>query len=1400
MTDLIPIDAATELVDLAFARGRRSVLDSLRSLAVLKSELNGSTAGVVSALMKSGVWDEQKHPRGQPENAGEFGSGGETATKEPPKRVASKWSYPLKELKENAVEELAGMVRNNAGSLKTVTADELASGFLEDEAKWIHQQTQKKFKQKGIVQKDLSRAMYLDEEQLGNYVSSGRIDLSKLASWSDDDDAAVSFLRNRNSRGKLTVVTTAYDVPVRQVLASHDTWEIFQKESEANQYEDEKENLAAIGDQRIAKLYYNGEEVDDAKDLMEKVAAKPGGFVNVDIVFSPPKPVSKSGSIRSTVIEKAFQESQHPRDRNGKFIGKQAIDTLAHSPEGRAQLHANVKPGDESKLDAAISAAQGEKQHGHPSVRIPNPSSSKPMTPKAEKMAGTVEFAQSLAAAVKAGNMPGDVPTMAKDLSQALQAMEPEDFNSLKAHLGISEAMGAQVVAGKMLNTQVPSAPPPPLPKPKTMDESLDEIFGMKTAKQRLAEGETDSVLKPSPDASKPVGPVNEKGREGERKEKNGKEPKETPKFGPWSADDLLEAAKPLRREMDESAHDPEAFLRAATEYGEWLKQFSPDELDGLAKALEHETTPEDRHLASKLAIKALGRAKPEEGHTGVVHNEDGSQTKFHEGQAAGHVPAGQESPAPSPELPPADKAAELDKAIPADTSSPVAEIAKHLQSPTSGMRDFQQVRNRLAIRLTNPEHLDEVARQVLGDGAVDRLPKDQRRDKLLDSLAGLAQSRAEAQHAPVKSPPLDARQHAERLKLAHVGATTAERDVFRDDPIAKRNIVQQRAKYGEQMAAHLAKNPELADEFGKFARPEPHVMPPTPGEHLDRAKAAGETDAGKVVRDYSEAGGHPADLYEHLHPEETPKEGETASRLSDYRKRRTDRARADSDARKAVGEHLAEGKRDESPIDAGSRGDGTGPENTPETGTITSGVGEDRPKPGGHPSAAPARKPRLSKTKHIVSWQTPEGEHRQSQHTDAADAEEMKGVMERDKNVKPGSVQTHLPKAAPTASEPPSPDTSTSVVPPKPHEMTQAEYATLRGKQAAAAKTGHAPAYREGELAGGAEHRTAVAIALANGERVPKHVLDEYAHGGVGFTPADSERLYNEGKQIVAAREEPEHKYNYNPTPLAEHTVKGEESRQALRGLDKPHEISGYTFPYKAAIREIGGKYDASRRAWYVPSDRLSELPKEAKVKVRPVPEIQDRVSLRQDPPLSNKPITDEQLLIEHHELAEQKLTDSERAAIGHYTFSGFQDLNPQMIKHPNQHHRLTEPNKKLLSELESAIGKAGQLPKPINVNRSIYLTPKASAAMVRDIEKKQSRGEELQFPSVASTTLHQPLEPEEGGIVFRIKAKSGIYADPLSANKKEKEILLSHKAKYKVLSVEPATTGGHYVSLEQL
>ncbi len=164
-------------------------------------------------------------------------------------------------------------------------------------------------------------------------------------------------------------------------------------------------------------------------------------------------------------IEKAWDESLHPRDRNGKFVTKQEIDKYAGTEQGRTYLLNRVPPAEQGKMRAAIGAALRQAKHGLPNVRHPERKkvgdpfidTDKPLTPGAQDAANKVIKAQQLVVAVMSGKMKGDIPGMVQKLGDWLKQLPTHDLRSLRQHLGgeFHEA-DEHALAAKLLNAPVP--------------------------------------------------------------------------------------------------------------------------------------------------------------------------------------------------------------------------------------------------------------------------------------------------------------------------------------------------------------------------------------------------------------------------------------------------------------------------------------------------------------------------------------------------------------------------------------------------------------------------------------------------------------------------------------------------------------------------------------------------------------------------------------------------------------------------------------------------------------------------------------------------------------------------------------------------------------------------------
>lgn len=697
-------------------------------------------------------------------------------------------------------------------------------------------------------------------------------------------------------------------------------------------------------------------------------------------------------------IEKAYIESQHPRDRNGQWIEKGDIDRLSQSEAGRQHLLNIVRPQDRMAMVRAIQASQNQKQHGMPNVWNPrdaqnehtDPWTGKPGKVGSDELKQTLETlhrAQQLIANVKNGDMQGDPASMERMLGAFLHGLPPKVFHEVREHIGAHAGHDPAALA-KYVATGIEAGTPEAA---KAAPKKPEDPFGMPTNAERdkaaAAKGEArpnsvlDDFFAEKTPEKKPAAPDESGMRKNDALDAAmGMEPapprkptnpplkpldfKRKPQYGPWSPDDLMEATKPLNREMDE-ANTPEAFHKAATEYAQFLKQFSRSELEGLAKELGSELDADESVAASRLAVTALGRQHPAEGHTGVVHGSDGSQTHYVAGQIASHTPAGEEEKPATPEGSAREKERDLgvlegfdpaewggteadnkptpgpdQKSGPADIDT----ISHFLSNPTKGMRDKMAVRERLSRTLVNRQDIRAVGKKVLGN-YVDKLmphPKSAGKDevvggeeKVLDRLAEFAAARAERVHGRVQEKEPDARQKAEALKMKHEGATNIERAMTSAGQGTLDAVQTQREQAARDMAAHLEENPDLATEYGKYTKPEAH----------DESERQPGDESPESLEGSTEGDGPPAQGSEPAHPQPF--------------------------------EH--------------------------EHGITPAGSLEHRPGEGPLTAARQGKK-------WATAWQTWEGHDRHALFDSEEDAKTHAGIMSRDKNVLRGTARTIAP------------------------------------------------------------------------------------------------------------------------------------------------------------------------------------------------------------------------------------------------------------------------------------------------------------------------------------------------------------------------------------------------------
>ncbi len=157
-------------------------------------------------------------------------------------------------------------------------------------------------------------------------------------------------------------------------------------------------------------------------------------------------------------------------------------------------------------------------------------------------------------------------------------------------------------------------------------------------------------------------------------------------------------------------------------------------------------------------------------------------------------------------------------------------------------------------------------------------------------------------------------------------------------------------------------------------------------------------------------------------------------------------------------------------------------------------------------------------------------------------------------------------------------------------------------------------------------------------------------------------------------------------------------------------------------------------------------------------------------------------------------KLDDTQKLAVRKYSASSYGKLNGEMRKCPPDFDCLSESAKNFLDVLESAIEAAPPLPKPVTVFRGINV-PETRDEILGQLQKIQESGGTYTMPSVTSTSVDPGLVNNfaggDNGIIFRIKAKTGLYAASISKFPSEGELLQSSKTKYNVIGIADAKLG---------
>lgn len=155
-------------------------------------------------------------------------------------------------------------------------------------------------------------------------------------------------------------------------------------------------------------------------------------------------------------------------------------------------------------------------------------------------------------------------------------------------------------------------------------------------------------------------------------------------------------------------------------------------------------------------------------------------------------------------------------------------------------------------------------------------------------------------------------------------------------------------------------------------------------------------------------------------------------------------------------------------------------------------------------------------------------------------------------------------------------------------------------------------------------------------------------------------------------------------------------------------------------------------------------------------------------------------------------EVTDEERQAFVAYADEeAYVQLNADLRagRQPDVKHT------KLALAMERAIQRAGQFPEPVACWRGVFLPPEEQQELLAKI--RSHVGKHVRMRSFVSTTLNPRLALAFAeswgvkGVVFEIKAKTGMYLSGQVARPHEQEILQNRGTRYRVKSVSTETIG---------
>jgi hypothetical protein len=162
--------------------------------------------------------------------------------------------------------------------------------------------------------------------------------------------------------------------------------------------------------------------------------------------------------------------------------------------------------------------------------------------------------------------------------------------------------------------------------------------------------------------------------------------------------------------------------------------------------------------------------------------------------------------------------------------------------------------------------------------------------------------------------------------------------------------------------------------------------------------------------------------------------------------------------------------------------------------------------------------------------------------------------------------------------------------------------------------------------------------------------------------------------------------------------------------------------------------------------------------------------------------------------------LSPAETKAVKDYSSGYYLALNQAL----RSGAALSPKSREVYDGLKAALDRAPALSEPVTAWRGINLPADQSRQLFANMEAARTSGEPVEMRGMISTSLSPGGAVDFGSVMLEIRVGKGLYINPISTAKGERELILDHGTKFRVLGIKdiPFGSGGtrRMVQLEQV